>query len=393
MFWPNKGTINPKTRHSWSYLLSRFLKRIYQTLLCSNQSNAAISLEGLQNLAHKRKRILLKTCLYITFIMLFFFSTLHAFIYQSISNSAFILELFTSLVALYAIMSLERNPSPDNINKIAQFATLAFAAFLLLFVHLNQNQHFSLIWVFFFPIFAITINGSKVGLRYTLLFLATLLILAYNGIGHWQEGLWTELAFIRLAAALSILTFIIYINEVSLANSRQQAKQVLDALQTLSTVDELTKISNRRNINSALSKAIQNAERYETPLSLTLFDIDNFKRVNDQFGHLIGDKILYEMVQETKKIIRATDEFGRWGGEEFLIVLPHETIESATQFCEKIRASIEKMAFSECSVQVTCSFGVAQLQKGMTAEQLIDQADQSLYIAKTSGKNQVKAFS
>ncbi|VAW50038.1 diguanylate cyclase/phosphodiesterase (GGDEF & EAL domains) with PAS/PAC sensor(s) [hydrothermal vent metagenome] len=372
--------------------MSHFLKRIYHTLLCTTPSNSGISLEGLQNLAHKRKRILLKTCLYITFIMLFFFSTLHAFIYQSISNEAFILELFTSLVALYAIMSLKRNPSPNNVNKIAQFSTITFAAFLLLFVDLNQNQNFSLIWVLFFPIFAMIINGSKAGLRYTLLFLTILLILAYNGIGHWQEGLWTELAFIRLAAALSILTFIIYINEVYLASSRQQAKQVLDALQTLSTVDELTKISNRRNINSALSKAIQNAERYDTPLSLTLFDIDNFKRVNDQLGHLVGDKVLYEMVQETKKIIRATDEFGRWGGEEFLIVLPHETIESATLFCEKIRASIEQMAFSDSTVQITCSFGVAQFKKGMTAEQLIDQADQALYLAKKSGKNQIKAF-
>lgn len=373
--------------------MTRFLQRIYQTLLCTKQSNVSISVEGLQNLAHKRKRILLKTCLYITFIMLFFFSTLHAFVYQSISDSAFILELFTSLVALYAIMSLNRNPNRSNIDKIAQLSTLAFAVFLLFFVDLNQNQNFSLIWVFFFPVFAMTINGPKLGLRYTLAFLTLLIILAYNGIGHWQEGLWSELSFIRLTAALFILTFIIYINEISLINARQQAKQVLDELQTLSTIDELTKISNRRNINDALSKAIQNATRYETALSLTLFDIDNFKKINDQFGHLTGDKVLSEMVQEIKKIMRATDDFGRWGGEEFLIVLPHETIESAELFCEKIREHIENITFSDSKIQVTCSFGVAELQKGMTAEQLIDQADQALYLAKKSGKNQVKVFS
>ncbi|MCF6344867.1 MAG: GGDEF domain-containing protein [Thiomicrorhabdus sp.] len=370
--------------------MSRFLKRIYQTLLCANQPNTCISIEGLENLAYKRKRILLKTCLYITFIMLFFFSTLHAFVYQSISNSAFILELFTGLVALYAIMSLNRNPSRGNTDKIAQFATLAFAVFLLLFVDLNQNENFSLIWVFFFPVFALVINGPKIGLRYALVFLAVLLTLAYNGIGQWQEGLWSELGFIRLTAALFILTFIIYINEISLLKARQQAKQVLDELQTLSTIDELTKISNRRNINTALSKAIKNAERYETPLSLTLFDIDNFKGINDQYGHLIGDSVLSEMVQEIKPIIRATDEFGRWGGEEFLIVLPHETLESASLFCEKVRVRIENSAFSESAVHITCSFGVAQLQKGMTAEQLIDQADQALYAAKQAGKNQVR---
>ena len=373
--------------------MSHFFSRIYQTLLSTQPPNSHISVEGLQNLAYKRKRILLKTCLYITFIMLFFFSSLHAFVYQSISDKAFILELFTGLVALYAITSLQRNPSRDNTDKIAQFSTLAFAAFLLLFVDLNQNQNFSLVWVFFFPIFAMTINGPKLGLRYTVLFLTLLLIFAYNGIGIWQEGLWSELGFIRLTAALLILTFIIYIHEISLMNARQQAKQVLDELQTLSTIDELTKISNRRNINEALYKAIQNSERYETPLSLTLFDIDDFKKINDQCGHLIGDKVLCEMVQEIKKIIRATDDFGRWGGEEFLIVLPHETIDSAMPFCEKIRACIEKINFSEYPEHITCSFGVAQLQPGMTAEQLVDQADKALYIAKQSGKNQVQTLS
>ncbi len=373
--------------------MSRFLSRIYQTLLSTQQVTACLSLEGLQNLAYKRKRILLKTCLYITFIMLFFFSSLHAFVYQSISDQAFILELFTSLVALYAIMSLNRNPSRRNTDKIAQLSTLAFAAFLLLFVELNQNQNFSLIWAFFFPIFAMTINGPKIGLRYTLVFLTLLLILAYNGIGHWQAGLWSELGFIRLTAALLILSFIIYINEISLVNARKQAEQVLNKLQTQSTTDELTNISNRRHINEVLLKAIKNAERYETPLSLTLFDIDDFKKINDQYGHLIGDKVLCEMVLEIKKIIRATDDFGRWGGEEFLIVLPHETAESATQFCEKIRVCIEKMTFSECSKHITCSFGVAELQQGMTAEQLIDQTDKALYIAKKAGKNQVQTAS
>ena len=387
--------INPQiiTLNLGAFLLSRFFSRVYQTLLSTQQSNVHISVEGLENLAYKRKRILLKTCLYITFIMLFFFSSLHAFVYQSISDQAFILELFTSLVALYAIMSLQRNPSRSNTDKIAQFSTLAFAAFLLLFVDLNQNQNFSLIWAFFFPIFAMIINGPKLGLRYTLVFLTLLILLAYNGIGHWQEGLWSELGFIRLTAALFILTFIIYINEISLMNAHQQAKLVLDELQTLSTIDELTKISNRRNINEALSKAIQNAERYETPLSLTLFDIDDFKKINDQCGHLIGDKVLCEMVQEIKKIIRATDDFGRWGGEEFLIVLPHETIDSAMPFCEKIRACIEKINFSEYPEHITCSFGVAQLKPGMTAEQLVDQADKALYLAKKSGKNQVQTLS
>ncbi len=363
-----------------------FLAKIYHNLLYINNSYSHTHLDD------EPKRLLLKVCLYISFLMLFFFSILHAFIYQDVSDKLFILELFTCLITLYAIYSLKRNPTPNNTNKIALISTLVFAFFLLFFASLNQNQSYGLVWTFFFPIFAIIINGPKSGLRYTLVFLTVLLIMAYNGIGHWQAGIWDEMSFIRLTASLLILTFIVYINEVSLVNAKARAQMALEEQQTLSTIDELTKIFNRRHINKALYDAIQYAERHNSNLVITLFDIDDFKQINDQYGHLIGDKVLSEMTQEIKKIIRTTDVFGRWGGEEFLILLPQESIESASQVCEKIREYIQEITFSECSIQITCSFGIAQFKHGMTPEVLIDQADQALYIAKKSGKNQVAIF-
>ena len=373
--------------------MQSFFTRIYRTLLSVNDSYTYTSLKDLEHLADQRKRLLLKTCFYIMFAMLFLFSLLNAFVYQEVSNYVFMLKLISLVIILYLIAQLHRNPTPQNINKLAKLSSFIFAAFLLFLIDLNQAQNFSLIWVFFFPIFAMTINGSKTGLRYTLVFITLLLLLAYNHIGHWQSGLWNELSFIRLMAASLILTFIIYLNEVSLNNAKLQAKSALEELQTLSTTDELTGIFNRRHINDTLGKAIQNAERYNAPLTLTLFDIDDFKKINDQYGHIIGDKILNEMVEKIQKNIRSTDSCRRWGGEEFLIILPHETRESAIQFCEKIRTTVEEMRFSEPSIQITCSFGIAQLQKSMAAEELIDQADQALYIAKTSGKNQIKTAS
>ncbi len=373
--------------------MEHFLKKMYTTLLCVTPPTSYISLEDFQNLYHKRKRLFLKTCLYITFLTLFFFSCIHAFIYQySIGDAAFLLELTISLIALYAIIALKRDPSPEQTAKIARYATLVFAAFLLLFIYLEPHLNFSLIWSFFFPVFAIIMNGYKSGLRYSVAFVSILLFMAYAGIGQWQSGAWTELSFIRLSLAMVILTFIIYLNEVALTNAKLEAEFALEKLHSLSTIDELTQIANRRNINQTLFKAIQHAERYNTPLSLTLFDIDDFKKINDQCGHLVGDKVLFEVVQKIKQTIRSTDSFGRWGGEEFLIILPNEPLESAVTLCEKIKSTLEASRFSKCSTQVTCSFGVAQFQKGMSAEQLIEQADQALYLAKHSGKNQVTVF-
>ncbi len=372
--------------------MGHFLKKMYTTLLCVTPPTSYISLKDFQSLYHKRKYLLLKTCLYITFLTLFIFSCLHAFVFQGIGDLAFLLEMSVSLIALYFIISLKHNPSPEKTSTIASYSTLIFAVFLLTFIHLVPHQNFSLIWTFFFPVFAIIINGAKLGLRYTIVFLTVLLFMAYEGIGYWQSGLWSELSFIRLSLAMAILTFIIYINEVALTNAKLQAEFALEKLHSLSAIDELTQIANRRNIDQSLFRAIQHAERYNTPLSLTLFDIDDFKKINDRCGHLAGDNVLFELVTEIKQIIRATDSFGRWGGEEFLIVLPNETLESAINFCEKIRACVEKATFTECSSQVTCSFGVAQFQKGMTAEQLIEQADKALYQAKHSGKNQVTSL-
>lgn len=372
--------------------MERFFKKMYTILLCITPPNLSTSLDSFQRLDHNRKRLLLKTCLYITFFTLFIFSCLHAFVYQGINNIAFLLEITLSLTALYGIISLTRDPTPEKTAKIATFSTIIFAAFLLVFIHLVPHQNFSLIWVFFFPIFAIIMHGSKLGLRYALVFLTILLFMAYNGIGYWHNGDWNALSFIRLSLAMTILTFIIYINEVALTNAKLQAEFSLKKLHSLSSIDELTQISNRRNIDQALFKAIQHAKRYNTPLTLTLFDIDDFKKINDQWGHLTGDKALFELVQKIKNTIRSTDSFGRWGGEEFLIILPNETLESALQFCEKIRICVENTAFTEYSTQVTCSFGIAEFKKGMTEDQLIEQADKALYQAKNAGKNQVKTF-
>jgi diguanylate cyclase (GGDEF)-like protein len=133
------------------------------------------------------------------------------------------------------------------------------------------------------------------------------------------------------------------------------------------------------------------SDRSETPFSLIIFDIDHFKSVNDTYGHSVGDEILCELTERVRTSIRSQDILCRWGGEEFLLVLPQTDISHLGGIAEKLRALINSTPFLEASLSLTisCSFGCAQGMPGENLDDLIGRADQSLYAAKNSGRNRV----
>jgi diguanylate cyclase (GGDEF)-like protein len=132
--------------------------------------------------------------------------------------------------------------------------------------------------------------------------------------------------------------------------------------------------------------------RYETPLSVVLYDVDNFKVVNDTHGHQFGDKVLVQLSRFVPSLLRSTDLLARWGGEEFVILTPGSDGGMAYRAAEKLRSAIEQVKFDEIGT-VTCSFGVAQYVYGDTAETLISRADDALYLAKLNGRNRVELAS
>ncbi len=151
-------------------------------------------------------------------------------------------------------------------------------------------------------------------------------------------------------------------------------------------VDELTGIANRRRCEEALATEIARAERYGTPLSLVLADLDDFKAVNDEHGHPVGDDVLRRFTSVLQAMSRETDLAGRWGGEEFLLLLPGSDAEGGAQLAERMRRGLAGMG----SPPVTCSFGVAQFHPGSDAKSLFAAADRALYQAKRLGKNRVE---
>ncbi len=161
----------------------------------------------------------------------------------------------------------------------------------------------------------------------------------------------------------------------------------------MTIVDGLTQIHNKRYLFEALEKELIRARRYERELSLLIFDIDFFKRINDQFGHLAGDHVLRELARVVQERIRRDEVFARYGGEEFVIVLPETGLAGAQALAENLRARVADHVFTFQGerIPVTISVGCAQLAKDdRTAADLIQRADEKLYEAKRGGRNQVR---
>ena len=172
------------------------------------------------------------------------------------------------------------------------------------------------------------------------------------------------------------------INEELLSNATK--------LEEKASFDFLTKLYNRRKFNSFLEYEISKANRYkEQYLSLLLIDIDFFKHVNDTHGHLVGDYILQELSKILTICSRATDIVARWGGEEFVVMLPQTNIEQAFLVGEKLRATIEKHKFDTVK-HITCSIGVSQFHKNEDKDTLFKRVDSALYKAKKCGRNRVE---
>lgn len=156
----------------------------------------------------------------------------------------------------------------------------------------------------------------------------------------------------------------------------------------ISTTDHLSGAYNRAKLDDNLEELVEYSKKNKVPFSLVFIDFDNFKSINDFYGHLTGDNVIVEFAQIIRMSIREPDIFTRWGGEEFILLLPNTNIVEAIELGERLRSKIEMHSFKEVG-RVTCSFGVVQLADDDDIKSLLQRADQKLYFAKNKGKNLV----
>ena len=169
---------------------------------------------------------------------------------------------------------------------------------------------------------------------------------------------------------------------------QKQIESLNAELRLLSSTDKLTGLCNRYKLDEILRYEILQAKRYHKELSVVFFDIDYFKRINDGYGHTVGDTVLKEIANLCKTLVRDTDTLGRWGGEEFLVVCPKTSLECAITVAERIRMAMESNSFV-ADLTVTASFGVGEFEPSMEFDDLIKRVDGAMYEAKRNGRNRV----
>ncbi len=193
---------------------------------------------------------------------------------------------------------------------------------------------------------------------------------------------------VKIVTGFSIIFSLLLWRQFTLGKYTRKLKALNVKLHYSSTMDHLTKVFNRKSIEKHLVTETKRAELTADPLTIVFFDIDHFKSINDTFGHPTGDSVLQQLAAHVKSSTRNTDHFGRWGGEEFLIVLPNTNHSGAGKLINNLKNSIESFNFG-IDKTITVSFGIGQYKDNETPGQLLSRVDDCLYEAKKLGRNTI----
>jgi diguanylate cyclase (GGDEF)-like protein len=213
-----------------------------------------------------------------------------------------------------------------------------------------------------------------------------------GGVDFMQQ----DCTFMPLTREREVVAVCVTVSDVThVSIVQREREEAVAKLQEYADRDGLTGIANRRYFEARLRDEYTRWQRYGGEMSVLLFDLDHFKRINDQFGHGVGDTVLREMAQRVAQVVRVQDTFGRFGGEEFALLLPCTPLEDAMLVAEKIRHTIgdAPVDVQGVSVPVTASVGGAAARVGVpNYDVLINEADAALYSAKRQGRNRSVAF-
>jgi len=247
------------------------------------------------------------------------------------------------------------------------------------------------LWIFIVAPVSVFIQGLKRGLFDIAIFvviISGIMFMPTDIIAHATYSIEFKL---RLIYSFLTVTFLSALYEYSREKSYKHALDLSEKYQKLAHLDPLTQLSNRRDALGVLKREKARRIRNKEPLTVILCDIDYFKKINDQYGHNAGDAVLVELAEIFTKSIREQDCVARWGGEEFLFILPQTIAESANVFAEKIQKKLQNhfVNYKNEKISVRISMGIEQVKDNQTIDEIINNADKLLYQAKSSGRNQI----
>ncbi len=251
------------------------------------------------------------------------------------------------------------------------------------------------LWIYVLPPVAMFFAGVVYGVITVAVFITLCSYILFAADGWFVVAHYTTEFKLRLLYSFATVTFLSAFYEHSRQTSFNIVKDLSDKFEKQAQQDTLTRLPNRRGIQQFIEFESARARRQKKPLTLILCDIDRFKRVNDQYGHDGGDVVLKHVSDLFKASIREQDGVARWGGEEFLFVLPDTEESNAVVLAEKVRETLATslVELQQEKVVITASFGVAQIDFEQGLDKALTLADKALYKAKEKGRNKVLSAS
>jgi len=322
---------------------------------------------------HKTK--ILRIFLFVATMTMVIFGLINSYVFDLVPLGLFELAVGVGTALLFVLV-----PHLGSYLLLAwTFVTLAGAVLFAITLWLSPDL-ITLIWSGIFPIVSFYLLGTRRGLvMHTLFFLLLLVALAQGW--HNPDYVITPLTLTNVGGAGLAFGFLVYMYEKTRTDAIEMAVR-------RSLVDNLTRTGNRQMFSLMLENEKRSAQKHHAPLSLIMTDIDHFKSVNDRFGHIVGDKVLVEFTREIKRYLNRSSTVFRWGGEEFIILLPRTSLEEAVSLAEAMRHAIEEHPFDPAG-RLTASFGVTQARLDETETDTIIRLDKALFQAKHEGRNRV----
>lgn len=298
---------------------------------------------------------------------------------------------FILIVPVFVAYVLQHNINADSKDRISElvaiFSVLVIAAVVIFGSGYFFDKRYPIEYLILFPLIWASIRLRQ-GINLIFLIIVAIFAILGTASGYSQFSFEGDhrLSLIMLQVFIFTVTFSI----LMMTAQRCYTMRILEEKEKLTLIDSLTQIGNRRFFTKTLQEELDKSRRYRRPISLIIFDIDHFKEINDTLGHHAGDCVLEELSCLVGTQLRSSDYFARWGGEEFVIILPESELPDGKTTAEKLRKVIEMHLFS-INYPVTCSFGVIQCTDFETVDSALNRVDTKLYEAKETGRNKVIA--
>lgn len=248
------------------------------------------------------------------------------------------------------------------------------------------------LWIFMVAPVSLFLHGLKRGLIDIAVFVVIISVIMFTPKDLISHPPYSTEFKLRLLYSFLTITFLSALYEYSRDKAYRRALELSEKYQHLANYDPLTHLSNRRKMHTILKREQGRAIRNAEPFSIIICDVDHFKNVNDQYGHSAGDEVLVELAKIFTDNIREQDFVARWGGEEFLFILPQTSPSNANIVAQKIQTILQKhiITYQGAPIKVTLSMGIEQFDGSRSIDDVINSADKYLYLAKESGRNQIQ---